>query len=729
MILNRLAACFLCLSLLYAISASAQKKNIGFELHIHRAISPIKIDGIIDEPSWQVAEKAGNFYMVLPMDTSHANVRTEVRMTYDMNYLYLVAECYLPGGGPDMVESLRRDFSFLKNDNFIFFMDPFEDQTSGFSFGTNAAGGQWDGLMYEGGKVDLSWDNKWSSVVKRYSDRYVVELAIPFKTLRYKNGVTHWGINFSRNDLKTTEKSAWAPVPRQFPTASLAYTGVLVWDVPPPPPGPNISVIPYVLGGVQKDYAGHGGNVYKKEIGGDAKVAVTSSLNLDLTVNPDFSQVDVDKEVIDLSRFELFYPEKRQFFLENADHFNNLGYPTIRPFFSRRIGLGVPIEFGARLSGKLDPNWRIGLMDMQTKKVDSTGLPEQNFSVLALQRKIFSRSNIGFIFINKQSIHYQPGKDTTGLPVYSQYNRNAGVEFNLASSNNYWTGKALVLKAFSPNKRGDDWVHAANLQYNDRHWLVGAEYEYTGVNYNAEVGYVPRTGYFKVNPVIQYLFLPRSGVVLSHGPQLTSTYYYNEAFHRTDNETIFTWLTTFRDRSTLSGVLMNDYVQLLSPFDPTNTGIDSLRTGTQHRWNTLGVDYVSKPQALFTWDASLRYGGYYADGNKFTLMGDIGYRVQPYINFTMSANYTDLTLPQPWGHTHFWLIGPRLDITMATTLYLTTYIQYNQQTRNMNLNTRLQWRYKPASDLFLVYTDNYLTTPFSVRNRAVVLKFNYWWNL
>lgn len=731
MILQSRAAIFFSTGLfilLSHLSLSAQKKNAGFELHIHRASSPVRIDGIINEPAWQQADKAANFYMVLPMDSSHANVRTEVRMTYDDKFLYLVAECFNGMAGPDMVESLRRDFSFLKNDNFIFFIDPFEDQTSGFTFGTNAAGGQWDGLMYEGGKVDLSWDNKWTSIVRHYSDRWILEMAIPFKTLRYKNGLTRWGINFSRNDLKTTEKSAWAPVPRQFPTASLAYTGVLVWDVPPPSPGPNISIIPYVLGGVQKDYTNGKSNIYKKEIGGDAKIAVTSSLNLDLTVNPDFSQVEVDKQVIDLSRYELFYPEKRQFFLENADHLNNLGYPTIRPFFSRRIGLNTPIEFGARLSGKLDPNWRIGILDMQTGKVDSVGLPEQNFSVLALQRKIFARSNIGFIFINKQSLHYQPGKDTTH-PLYSQYNRNMGMEFNLASSNNAWTGKALLLKSFSPGKRGDDYVHSGNLQYTDRHWLIGAEYEYTGSNYNAEVGYVPRQGYLKFNPQVSYLFFPRAGAVLSHGPQLSSTYYYNGSLHRTDNETVLTWLTTFRDKSTLSAVGMDDYVELLAPFDPTNTGLDSLAKGTRHHWNTAGLDYVSKPQALFTYDFSLRYGGYYANGTKWTLVNDIGYRIQPYVNISVSTSYNSLQLPRPWGTVAFWLIGPRIDITMTNTLFFTTYIQYNQQTRNMNLNTRLQWRYKPASDLFLVYTDNYLTNPFSVRSRAFVLKFNYWWNL
>jgi len=706
----------------------AQKKNAGFELHIRRTSSPMIIDGLLNEAAWQGADRAGDFFMVLPMDTSHAHVRTDVMMTYDERYLYLAAECYNGLPGPDMVESLRRDFAFLKNDNFIFFMDTFEDQTNGFSFGTNAAGGQWDGMMYEGGKVDLSWDNKWSSVVRRFGDRWVLEMAIPFKTLRYKKDVTRWGINFSRNDLKTTEKSAWAPVPRQFPTASLAYTGVLVWDAPPPPPGPNISVIPYVLGGGSKDYSAHRPVAYRKEIGGDIKVAVTSSLNLDLTVNPDFSQVDVDKQVTDLSRFELFYPEKRQFFLENGDHFTNFGYPSIRPFFSRRIGLGAPIEFGGRLSGKLDRNWRIGVMDMQTGSVDSIGLPQQNFSVVALQRKIFARSNIGFLFINKQSLHYQPGKDTTH-PTYSLYNRNIGLEFNLASANNFWTGKALLIKSFSPGRHGDDYVHAGNLQYTDRHWLIGAQYEYTGSNFNAEVGYVPRQGYFKYNPTLSYLFFPRGGLVLSHGPQVVSNYYYNTSLHHTDDETTVTWLATFRNKSTLSGVAVHDYVELLAPFDPTNTGRAFLQKGSRHNWNTLGFDYVSKPQALFTYDASFRYGGYYADGTKLTFSGDVGYRVQPYVNMTLSFSYNRLSLPQPWGDQYFWLVGPRIDVTMTNTLFFTTYIQYNQQIHNMNLNTRLQWRYKPASDLFLVYTDNYFTTPFSVRSRALVLKFNYWWNL
>ncbi len=296
---------------LFSLPLTAQKKNEAYQLHIRRASAPVKIDGVIDEAAWQAADTATNFYMILPMDTSYAQVRTDVRMTYDAQNLYLLVENYNKLPGPYMVESLRRDFSFLKNDNFLLFMDPFDDQTNGFSFGANAAGAQWDGLMYEGGKVDLSWDNKWTSVVKNYPDKWVFEAAIPFKSIRYKKGIRTWGINFGRNDLKTTEKSSWAPVPRQFPSASLAYTGVLVWDVPPPDPGPNVSIIPYLLGGINKNYDAGTKSDFRRNAGVDAKVAVTSSLNLDLTVNPDFSQVDVDKQVTNLDRFELFYPEKK----------------------------------------------------------------------------------------------------------------------------------------------------------------------------------------------------------------------------------------------------------------------------------------------------------------------------------------------------------------------------------------------------------------------------------
>jgi len=706
----------------------AQKKNADYRLLLQKTTKPIVIDGGTLDSAWQQANIASDFHMILPMDTSRAVARTDVRMAYDDNFLYLLAECYHTQSGSYTVESMRRDFSFGKNDNFLLFMDPFDDQTNGFTFGANAAGAQWDGLMFNGGRVDLSWDNKWVSEVKNYEDKWVFEAAIPFKTIRYKKGITEWGINFSRLDLQIAEKSAWAPVPRQFPSASLAYTGTLVWDQPPPATKGNVSIIPYALGGATRNFEENIATGYRGEVGVDAKIAITSSLNLDLTVNPDFSQVEVDQQVTNLDRFELFFPERRQFFLENADLFANFGYPTIRPFFSRRIGLGVPIQFGARLSGKLNKNWRIGAMNIQTGKVEATDLPAQNFTVAALQRQVFARSNIGLIVVNKESLNYTP-IDNPNVPVYSQYNRNIGVEYNIASSNNLWTGKVLYLHSMSPEKSDRNMVHAANLAYDSRRWTLSWQHEYVGRGYTAEVGFVPRRSYFKINPEIAYRFFPENSSVVSHGPILSSTYFFNESFRQTENQSYLAYELTFQNRSEFTAWVAHDYVQLRRGFDPTNALGDTLATGTDHQWNAWGTEYESTPNRLFTYSFSTRYGGYYANGDRLNVTGELGYRFQPYVSLSVRSSYNRINLPEPWNQSVFWLVGPRVDVTMTNKLFFTAFMQYNEQIDNINLNTRFQWRYQPASDLFIVYTDNYFPQPFGVRNRALVLKLTYWWNV
>nr|WP_294941364.1 DUF5916 domain-containing protein [uncultured Mucilaginibacter sp.] len=719
--LTLLLLCF-CLA---GLSVFAQKKNAAYQYHIKRAANAIKIDGIVDEPDWQRADSAANFFLVLPMDTSFAKVKTTVKLTYDNDNLYVVAICYGGLPGQNMVESLKRDFNFGKNDNFLLFMDPFDARTDGFSFGANAAGAQWDGTMYEGGKVDLSWDNKWYSTVKNYPDRYVWEAAIPFKSIRYKKGIREWGINFSRNDLKTTEKSAWAPVPRQFPTASLAYTGTLVWDEEPPVASSNVSIIPYALAGISKDYQNKTGTDWRKDIGGDVKIGLTSSLNLDMTVNPDFSQVDVDQQVINLNRYELFFPEKRQFFLENGDLFSNFGYADIRPFFSRRVGLNAPIRFGTRLTGKINKDWRVGVMDVQTGQTGINNLPGQNFGVVTLQRRVFSRSNIGIMFINKDATGSAPNPGNTA----PAYNRNLGLEYNLASSNNLWTGKLLGLKSFSPGVTGHDYVQAAHLQYLSKYWTLYLQQQYVGSNYNAEVGYVPRRGYNKLSPLLLRNFFPKTGSVLIHSLQLSSTYFFDEHFKRTDNESNLSYIITFRNRSQLWFSGLDTYVKLLRPYDPTNIGKGNLPVGFESHWNTADMQYISKPQSVFTYAFEAAYGGYYDDGTKVTLIGQLGYRFQPYVNIAVNASYNDLRLPQPYGRNTFWLIGPRTDVTFTNNLYFTTFVQYNEQARNMNINTRLQWRYKPASDLFIVYGDNSIPSPFMVKNRQLTVKWTYWWNI
>lgn len=709
-------------------ASSQDKVNSQFEYHIRKTSDVILIDGKGEERPWIEADVATDFYMVLPMDTSMANVPTEVRMTYDDKNLYMFVVCRHSTDTKYTVESLKRDFVFGKNDNFLVFIDTFDDRTNGFSFGLSAAGAQWDGIMYEGGKVDLSWDNKWISEVTNHEDKWVFELAIPFKSIRYKKGISRWGINFSRLDLKTTEKSSWTPVPRQFPTASLSHTGWLVWDAPPPAPSANVSLIPYVLAGVSKDHEKNEPSENRFTGGMDAKVGLTSSLNLDLTVNPDFSQVEVDRQVTNLDRFELFFPERRQFFLENGDIFANFGYTAIRPFFSRRIGLGVPIDAGARLSGRINRDWRLGAMDIQTRDVDA--LPAQNFAVAAIQRRVFARSYLGAIFINKESINYETPTDPA-VPVYSQYNRNIGLEYNHASTDNKWTGKALAFKSFSPQQdpSADNWVYAGHLQYFSRHWLALAQYERVGPDYIAEVGYVPRTNFVQIGPQLSYLFFPKSKNVLSHGPKVVSSVFLNSSYQRTDDESTLSYVINFRKLDVLSIGVTSNYVKLLVPFDPTRSGLDSLETGTENYYKTAGIDFTSSPQRLLTYTGSIRYGGYYEDGTRFQLASEIGYRFQPYVNLVLTATYNDIRMPEPWGRRPFWLISPRAELTLTNKLFFTGFLQYNEQTSNVNINTRIQWRFRPASDIFLVYTDNYFPETWDVKSRAIVLKFTYWWNL
>src|ERR1035437_596219 len=466
-----------------------QSKGINrekYRINTRETTNTITVDGILDEPVWLTADIATRFQRVLPTDTGFAIAQTEVRVTYNESTLYVGIVCYDSTPGKRPVESLRRDFNFLKNDNFVVFLDTYNDQTNGFAFGVSAAGAQWDGVQANGGTVNLDWDIKWRSAVKNYKDRWVAEFAIPLRSIRYNGGEKEWGINFSRLDLKTNEKSSWAPMPRQFATATLAFTGSLVWDKPLPPSGLSFSLIPYVSAQTTQNKEAGEGFKPKVNAGIDAKAILSTSMNLDLTVHPDYSQVEVDNQVTNLDRFELFFPEKRQFYLENSDLFAQLGNDNLRPFFSRRIGLESQVLAGARLSGKIGNNWRIGLMDIQTGQNDT--VEAGNFTVAAIQRKVFSHSNI----------------------------------------------TAFYHQSFYPGATHDEAALSANIAYNTQYLTATLNQSWVGADYLAQVGYIRRTGYYEINPLFQYKFFPASSSVADHGPAFKMDMYYDPSMKLTD---------------------------------------------------------------------------------------------------------------------------------------------------------------------------------------------------
>jgi len=701
-----------------------QSKGINrdqYRISISETKNELTIDGIMDEPEWLTAGMAGHFHRVLPTDTGFAIAQTEVRLAYNQSTLFVGIICYDPTKGKRPVESLRRDFAFPKNDNFIVFIDTYNDQTNGFAFGVSPAGAQWDGLQANGGGVNLDWDIKWRSAVKNYPDRWVAEFAIPFRSLRYKGGAKEWGINFSRQDLKTSEKSSWAPMPRQFATATLAFTGSLVWDKPLPSSGPRFSVIPYVSARATQEKESGGEIRPAATAGADAKVILSTSMNLDLTVNPDYSQVEVDKQQTNLDRFELFFPEKRQFYLENSDLFANLGTDNLRPFFSRRIGLNSPVQAGARLSGKIGSNWRIGLMDLQTGSRDS--IPSANFTVAAIQRKVGRRSFISAFLVNKQVITRQNEIPNTG----NSFNRVAGMEYNLASASNRWTGKAFYHRSFYPGATGNASTMAGNITYSTQYLTATLNQSLVGAGYLAEVGYIRRKGYYEINPVVQYKFFPASSKIANHGPVLKADILVDPQQALTDRDFQFIYQVEWMNKSILQVDVKDIYLKLLEPFDPTHTEGIPLAAGEDFRWNEVGASFVSDIRKPINYLISSRYGGYF-NGKRFSLNGELYFRTQPFGSLAVVATYNDINLPAPYTSAELFLIGPRLDITLTNNLFFTSLVQYNNQINNLNLNFRFQWRFAPVSDLYIVYTENSYPDDYRIKNRGLVVKLSYWFN-
>ena len=737
--------------ILISLGLSAQKINEKYQYHIKKIVGKVNVDGKLDDSGWKNTETTSDFWMVTPADTSHAQLKTEARFTYDDNFLYFSAINYQASQAPYIVESLKRDFNFGRNDNLWLILEPFNDLTNGWVFGTNAAGAQFDGQIGEGTIMNQNWDNRWLSQTSFDGKSWTLEMAIPFSSLRYKANESTWGMNLSRLDLRTNEKSAWAPVPRQFFSITLAYTGSLVWDTPPPAPKTNISVIPYILGGINKNFEKNESSVFRNDFGGDAKIALTPSLNLDLTVNPDFSQVDVDQQVTNFNRFELFFPERRQFFLENSDIFNSFGGTETRPFFSRRIGLGTPIQYGARLSGKLDNNWRVGLLNIKTSanRDTSVALPSYNFSVLAVQRKLFSRSNISMMLVNKEGLDFGQINEKKG---FNPYHRNAILQYNLASKNNFWSGKIALMKSFSPKLTTDDYTQFLDLAYNNQTWSLSLSYTRVGENYRSEVGYVPRRGYQFFSPSIGYTFYPSktNSSVVSHGFKVFSFSYINNQKDvpltvslSSDNSTtnVIAYNFLFRNRASLELFAATDNITLFSStFNPINPYLTDyyVKNRSEHNWTAWGTSFSSTPKNLFTYGFNSRYGSYFGNGTRLRLNAQIGYRFQPFVGASLSAEYNDIRNVNLYrsidnqltkAGTNFWLIQSRFDVTFTNKLFWTTFLQYNEQVSNVNLNSRIQWRYKPASDIFLVYSDNYLPDTFGIQNRSIVLKWNYWWNI
>ncbi len=740
---------FLLCGILFHMNAQAIAPKERPHFSIQRAKDVIKLDGVLDEASWTGAAVVDQLIQQFPYDTSRSKVRTEFRATYDDHFLYFSAIAYDNVKGGYVVSSLRRDFRGPGLDGVSVILDPFQDVTNGFFFGLSPAGVQREGLISNGylqpTDLDLSWDNKWYSQVKVYDGYYVAEMAIPFTTIRFKAGSSRWNVKLYRQDSKANERAIWPRTPRFFEPGNLNSTGEMLWDEPLKHPGPNVSIIPYIAANTSRNFLTDKPTSSGATMGGDVKVAVTSSLNLDLTANPDFSQVEVDRQVTNLDRFEIFYPEKRQFFLENADLFSSFGHPNARPFFSRRIGVvrdpntGINVQnkilFGARLSGNLNKYYRIGFLNMQTGAIPESSVPSYNYTVATGQRRLGTNSNIRAIFVNRQEFTSDSGKFK--LAGY-HYNRLVGLDYNYSFHNNRWTGNLFYHKLFTSENPGDQFAQGYSLNYNTQTLSFNLYEQIIGKNYDPAVGYVPRKGYRRISPSAQYFWYPSSSIVNSHGPAFDSYYILDDVYGHTDTQFTPSYQINFQSQAILNLQLQSTYTFLFFNFDPTNSPSDEnvikLPSLTRYNYTNGSLNFQSDPKKFFTYAVGGLYGQYY-NGTRTNVQASLNYRWQPYGVFSLDANFNRITLPEPYKSADIYLIGPRVDFTLTRSVFFTTLVQYNSQYQNMSINSRFQWRFKPVSDLFIVYTDNYFysfdqpTQNFSPKNRALVVKLTYWFNI
>lgn len=700
----------------------------------------LTIDGNLDESQWNLAEESGDFYQFFPTDSLPANQPTTFKILYSEDYIYFGVTAYARDND-FVVSSLKRDFGGTSNDNISIILDTFNDESNGYFFGITPYGVKRDGLISEGGGTrtgfNINWDGKWDADAKIFDNYYTVEARIPFNTLKFIEGQTKWRFRPYRWNIQDNEQSTWVRVPQNLLLATLAFMGEIEFEKPLGKSKKKTSFIPYINTSADKDYITDNANQFFKS-GFDSKISIGNSLNLDLTFNPDFSNVEVDDIITNITRFELRLPEKRQFFLDNSDLFENFGntFNEAKPFFSRRIGLATDklgnliqndINYGLRLSGKLDENWRIGLMNIQTAEDKDNEIASNNNSMIAFQRKVGERSNIGAFLVNRETIN-----NPSYLGEEDKYNRVLGFDYNHISSDDVTRGRFYMHKSYQPFDTKGNLSMQGTVTYQPKGWFIIQDFVYVDKDFKADLGFVPRKDFFKWGTGIGKFIYPKTGSFNSHEFRLLTINYWKAQGGklRTDYMNSLRWEGIFKNESRLEASTLKNYIYLQYPFDPTRTsGSTPLPSKIGYTFNQFSARFTSGNTNLFTYSLGTTFGEFF-NGKITSLRSQINYRFQPYTNISLLFDYNKIKLPEPYSSADIFLATARTEITFNKSLFWNTLIQFSNQGDNLGINSRLQWRFSPLSDVYLVYNDNYFTTEsITPRYRSINLKVTYWLDL
>ena len=562
---------FFLILLSVVFSLKAQTDKIVF------SNSSIKLDGKLDEPIWKQLSVHSDFINYMPKSGGKALKKTNVKIFHNGKNLYISA-VYHDTTDKIQIGSLKRDdigSSGGNSDSFAMIIDPYNQQQAGYFFIVNMRGALIDALVAregEGYRVSTSWNTIWNAKTSVQGNLKVVEVEIPLKALGYKEDNTNWGLMFHSRNIKTNEWTTSTKIDRNFSQFDLRFAKPYKIDNLSENKTSKFTVTPSLTMNHQED-------VINKLVDSNIKPSLdiqynlSSSLKLDATINPDFSQIDVDRQVTNLSRFAVFFPERRNFFLENSDLFTGLGVSGVNPFYSRRIGAATDISFGLKLSGNIAKKTRLGVLNVSTKKEKAT--PAQNYAALVVQQQLSDVFRATGFVINRQ--------ETEGFSFIDDYNRVAGLNLNYNSKNNKWTGLANVSQSVTSNITGDNNFYNLGIWYRSLKTAWRASIKKVGKNYITDVGFVPRLnnydainqtiireGYTQFSGRISLMkFYKDSKVIDNHRYlNLSNQIYWDEKGDVSQTISALHSDLVFKDQSSVYIGLNHEYVNLKYAFDP-----------------------------------------------------------------------------------------------------------------------------------------------------------------
>lgn len=677
------------------------------------------MDGHLSEPEWALAEPMTNFVQQLPLTGYPARYPTEARILYDADHIWIGAINYDPHSDKAITVGLERDFVSTNSDVFGVVLDTFLDRRNSFLFLVNPHGAIRDEQTYNDSRsVVEAWEGIVTVRTSRNDSSWVVEMEIPTRTLRFDAGkaTQDWGVNLIRRVRRVNETSYWAPLERQYRVHRMSRAGTLT-GLEGLHQGRNLLIKPFALGGTSSGHqvpSSSAGARY--DAGGDLKFGVSPSLTLDLTYNTDFSQVEVDQEQVNLTRFSLFFPERREFFIENAGavQFGDVQERNLRTiatlrdfslFNSRRIGLTadgrpIPIVAGGRLSGRIGDS-EIGLLNMQTER--AFGLPAENFTVARVRRNVFGTSDVGVMVLNRQAAD-------TGL-----FNTSYGIDANIRPFRSTIVNSYIARS--EANGTGSD-GDAARLSvgYRGAFLNTSAMWKRVSDRFDPGMGFIRRRAMEERYATVSLHARPAMRGIQELNPY-AEVDYITDLSSRLETRTVTAGLEIdFQPDGQLSISASDLFDHVDSPFSLfPGVQVDTGRYG--YREGTLRYQSGQGRAIYFNVGAS---GGEFYDGTRRTLSGGLTWRIR--YDLSLEGTYQRNAISLPGAAFQANVAGARLRYAVSTRLFGSAFVQYNAQTRSYVTNARVNFRYAPLSDLFLVYTDRRNTDTRDINERTIALK-------